>query len=339
MRHGLAVSIAICTAAAACPALADEFRLQEVGSLSADVSGLQPKTISFTDHRNDRIVDGSVGLGRFEEWEKQRPQQIQFLVVSPLHKEPADPAAGLKTGPEKLHLYVAEARFLLAKPAASLDLAKYVDVDFLKKVDPSIQHQLVSPMERETVASAAEGGVRPSEAWCGAEGNAICLHSRYKLEGKLPMGVLLVNKVRGSEKQIPDFIDFWSELSALPATDIDQTAARALTGIDAPVVGALEQKIFRVNQVLKFGKFIALFQPDPKNPQQTIVTAQMALAVPSKFLERKKEYADVPVLRNLLPAQVLMGNSSFNSGNSISAGLPAYARNQTKALAALLDQQ
>jgi hypothetical protein len=46
----------------------------------------------------------------------------------------------------------------------------------------------------------------------------------------------------------------------------------------------------------------------------------------------------VPVLRNLVPAQVLAGESSFNSGNSISAGLPIYARNQAKAIAALLER-
>jgi len=44
----------------------------------------------------------------------------------------------------------------------------------------------------------------------------------------------------------------------------------------------------------------------------------------------------VPVLRNLVPAQVLMGQSSFNSGDSISAGLPKYARNEIKTVAGLL---
>jgi len=36
---------------------------------------------------------------------------------------------------------------------------------------------------------------------------------------------------------------------------------------------------------------------------------------------------------------VLAGKSSFNTGNSISAGLPAYARNQVKAMAAVLDRK
>ena len=46
----------------------------------------------------------------------------------------------------------------------------------------------------------------------------------------------------------------------------------------------------------------------------------------------------MPVLRNLVPSQVLLGNSSFNTGNSISAGLPSYVRNRIKAIAGILDR-
>src|SRR6266516_1125082 len=62
-------------------------------------------------------------------------------------------------------------------------------------------------------------------------------------------------------------------------------------------------------------------------------------AVESNVLAKKKEFVKVPVLRNLVPAQVLAGKSSFNSGNSISAGLPVYARNEVKAIAAILERK
>jgi hypothetical protein len=63
------------------------------------------------------------------------------------------------------------------------------------------------------------------------------------------------------------------------------------------------------------------------------------LAVESNVLVKKKEFVKVPVLRNLVPAQVLAGKSSFNSGTSISAGLPIYARNQVKAIASILERK
>jgi hypothetical protein len=61
------------------------------------------------------------------------------------------------------------------------------------------------------------------------------------------------------------------------------------------------------------------------------------LGVDSELLEKKKEYANVPVLRNLIPAQVIAGYSTFNTGDSISTGLPIYALNHLKAIAALFD--
>jgi hypothetical protein len=56
-------------------------------------------------------------------------------------------------------------------------------------------------------------------------------------------------------------------------------------------------------------------------------------------LESRKKYEEVPVLHNLVPSQVLIGKSSFNTGTSISAGLPSYARNEIKAVAGILGQE
>ena len=40
-----------------------------------------------------------------------------------------------------------------------------------------------------------------------------------------------------------------------------------------------------------------------------------------------------------MPAQLLTGRSSFNTGTSISAGLPLYARSNIKAVAATFGTQ
>ena len=84
------------------------------------------------------------------------------------------------------------------------------------------------------------------------------------------------------------------------------------------------------------GKLLAVFQQAPDDPNKTVVTVFMALAIESSVLDKRKEFAMVPVLRNLVPAQVLAGKSSFNTGHSLSAGLPVYARSSVKAIAVLL---
>ena len=192
-----------------------------------------------------------------------------------------------------------------------------------------------SPQTCEQATSAAFAQ-RPDKPWC--EGASACIESRYDLEGKLPLGVRLANKLEeGSAKKIAEFVSFQSELRLLdPAQAAPLTA---LTKIETPPAGGLEQTIFWVNQILRFGKFLAVLQPMPNDPTKTVVTAYMALAIKGDVLDRKAEYARVPVLKNLLPAQVLMGNSSFNTGNSISAGLPVYARNRIATFADALTKR
>jgi hypothetical protein len=128
-------------------------------------------------------------------------------------------------------------------------------------------------------------------------------------------------------------------LRQLPPAEINQAALAQATGVDTPVAGAIEQNIFYVNQVMQFGRFLAVLQPNPADAKKSIATAFIALAVDSDLFEKKKEFESIPILRNLVPAQVLAGNSSFNTGNSISAGLPKYARNRVKAIAALLEKE
>jgi len=152
-------------------------------------------------------------------------------------------------------------------------------------------------------------------------------------------GILLVNKLRDTAKKVSDHIDFQGELSALSAADVDQAGLKELTGVNAPVAGVLEQNIFYVNQIMKFGKLLAVFQEHPDEPGKTAVTAYMVLAIGDSVLDKKKDFEKVPVLRNLVPAQVLMGLSSFNSGDSISAGLPKYARNEIRTIAGLLAEK
>jgi hypothetical protein len=176
----------------------------------------------------------------------------------------------------------------------------------------------------------------PQRRWCEGRATAICFDSTYKLEGRLPLGIQLANKIRDASKRISDTLEFRSELALVPPEEIAARELNKLTGIDTPPSGAIEQNIFYVNEVMEFGKLLAVFQPHPSDAGKTVVSVYVALAIDSNILTKRKEYLQVPVLRNMVPAQVLAGKSSFNSGQSISAGLPLYARNQVKAIAGLL---
>ena len=165
----------------------------------------------------------------------------------------------------------------------------------------------------------------------------VCIQSSYKLEGKIPIGIMLVNKLRDSAKKVSDHIDFESELSQPAPADLDQAGLKDLTGLDTPVTRRaraehlLRQSDFEIRQIL--WRCFRITRPTPTRPWSPPI---MALAVETSVLDKQKEFENVPVLRNLVPAQVLMGQSSFNSGDSISAGLPKYARNEIRMVAGLL---
>ncbi|OLB68829.1 MAG: hypothetical protein AUI16_30745 [Alphaproteobacteria bacterium 13_2_20CM_2_64_7] len=323
---------------------AQEFRIEEAASpAELAVDRLKPRTIAFIDRPSEELIDPDTGLIRFEDWAQARPLEKQFLTPFPSYLEPTVEATvdGVrKRFKEKLHMYVGEARFALARPPSAIDLASFVALPFVERIDPAIKHKLIAPAE--TVSAKDPRAVHnqhPLRRWCETRPVAICIHSRYQFEGKLPVGIQIANKLREGAKKIPDYLELESELTLRPPAEVTEMGLAALTGLDTPPAGALEQNIFYVNQVMQFGKLLAVFQVHPTDAKQTVVTVFIALAVESNVLAKKKEFVKVPVLRNLVPAQVLAGKSSFNSGNSISAGLPIYARNQVKAIAAILERK
>jgi hypothetical protein len=211
---------------------------------------------------------------------------------------------------------------------------------FVERIDPAVKHKSIAPAEAVSAKDPrAVHNQHPLRRWCETRPVTICIHSRYQFEGKLPIGIQIANKLREGSKKISDYLEFESELTFRPPAEAAEMGLANLTGLDTPPAGALEQNIFYINQVMQFGKLLAVFQAHPTDPKQTVVTVFIALAVESGVLAKKKEFMKVPVLRNLVPAQVLAGKSSFNSGNSISAGLPVYARNQVKAIASILERK
>jgi hypothetical protein len=334
----LASLVALAVGVSGSMARGAEFRIAEVRSLgAADAGPLQPHIIAFTDHRDEPLADATTGLIRFEDWARAMSVQKQFLSLYPSFVEPmVDLTENGVTKPykEKLHMYVAEARFMLSKPAPSIDLARYVTTAFLERMDPKIKHRVIAAADIDAAANR-----NPDREWCETKPSVLCIESHYELEGKLPSGIRVANQLVEKKKKIDDFLRFQSELHLLSPAELDQPELGKLTGIDAPVLGAIEQNIFYVNQVMQFGKFLALLQPDATDGGKTIVSAFIALAIKTRVIENKNKYANVPVLRNLVPGQVLVGKSSFNIGNSLSGGLPSYARNEIKAVAGILDQE
>src|SRR5262249_51098347 len=111
----LLVALAGLVATSNAPNRAQEVRIQHVSSAPPlAVDALAPKTIAFLDRPSDELIDPDTGLIRFEDWAQARPLEKQFLTPFPSYLEPnvETTVDGVrKRFKEKLHMYVAEARF------------------------------------------------------------------------------------------------------------------------------------------------------------------------------------------------------------------------------------
>jgi hypothetical protein len=97
---------------------ATDVKLTEVSSLSG-LGSVQPFTIAFSDHPDGQPADPVTGLIAFDDWAATRPVQKHFLSPFPGYTEKVQSAGARgneKPTVEKLHMYVAEARFVIAKP-------------------------------------------------------------------------------------------------------------------------------------------------------------------------------------------------------------------------------
>src|SRR5207244_2995556 len=288
----IAAWVAACTGAAA-----QEFQLEDVPAVaSVPIAQIKPRTVIFADQRNDKLADSSTGLIPFDDWARSRPVQRRFLSLFPSFVEPT-----LNQQTLKLSIYQAEARFRLPRSAAALDLSRYANVAFLEQIDPAVKHWPITA--GDAVPNKDAGAAHnhpPNRRWC-EDAKAICVQSRYMFEGKIPAGIQLANKLREeSKKPIPDFIEFQSEIMLVAQPHLAELPM--LTGLDSTVTGALEQNIFWVNQVIQFGKLLAVLQQHPTEREAAIATVSILVAVRNDVLNKQREYSNTPMLRNLVPA-------------------------------------
>ena len=217
-------------------AASQDYQIVKVASVaSATIDTLKPRTIFFTDHRTDETSDKGAFI-RFDEWSRIRPVESKFLNLFPGFKEGMVHKiidGSKKEVKDELQMYVTEARFMLSRPADTVNLNTFATLPFIQSIDPSIKHEAIKPSDVSTLKDEkGTNNKNPDRAWCEGTGVTACIRSSYKLEGKLPIGVALANKLRDSEKKLSDTIEFESEMRLLKAADLDEAGLKKLTGVD-----------------------------------------------------------------------------------------------------------
>ncbi len=163
----------------------------------------------------------------------------------------------------------------------------------------------------------------------------LCVRSHYQLEGRFPLGIQLANKIRDSAKPVSAVSRFRERISPLRSpAEVAETGLTKLTGLEHAFGrrGRAEHLLRQSGDAVRqaSGRVPAASGRSEQDRGDRLHGARDRGRTCST---KGRNSRLVPVLRNLVPAQVLAGKSSFNTGKSLSAGLPVYARSSVKAIA------
>src|SRR6266700_3835768 len=148
-----------------------EFRVEEVNALAdLPIGQLKPKSIALADRPAANLLDAGTGFMRYEDWARARPLEQQFLTLYPGYAEPNTDIVidgAKKKYKEKLHMYVAAARFALSRQPGSLDLARLITLPFVEQIDRAIKHRLINAGEAiSTQEPKVVYNQNPKRRWC-----------------------------------------------------------------------------------------------------------------------------------------------------------------------------
>ena len=108
-------------------------------------------------------------------------------------------------------------------------------------------------------------------------------------------------------------MEFQTEIRVLPPEEIDRSGLAKLTGVETPVAGVLEQTIFHVNQVMQFGKLLAVLQEHPSDPNRTIATVfmvRLCVGLTPRSPESSSSLARRRPLCSSIPGSPFLGGTS-----------------------------
>ena len=210
--------------------------------LPVPVAQIKPRTILFTDKPATIWSIRRSASSAIEDWAKARPVAAAVPRPLPGYTEPNVDIIVDGTQPPlpREAADVCDGGALRAVAAAGLAQARGACHAAVRRADRS-RHQ--APGRDRRGQGAPEGRKGPATSIRTANGAraaevVICLRSAYKLEGRLPVGIALANKLREGSRRISDTIEFESEIAVLSAAEVDESGWQAHRGGHAAGRGA-----------------------------------------------------------------------------------------------------
>lgn len=308
---------------------------------------MDPAKLYFDDGAKD-AQGGDQDPITFAEWTEKSPVQAEYLALWKGYAEPEIPMRdGIRTTKKNLTVFVSRAKAILNKPAASINFAGMINIDFIRGLDATFMHEEIndphvlmpnsagkgpvrafhwcnkdgqSPITRQTRETNLEMLNPPGRQWCENSERSKCVESCYVFSQVWTEFVTFANgafvdptdqKDMGVATQ-SEIRYYLSEEEMGMSTPVSQ-----LTGVNSKVTGVLRQNIFYVNQAIQFGTITAIFQEYPGDPSKTIVTSYFTFAIGTSTWSGYKG----------MLSEILMGRGGgLNTEEGITSGLPKYTQ-------------
>lgn len=218
-----------------------------------------------------------------QQWLSTRPAEANALALYPGFKEPErdkESNGTITRVKEEQTIFVSRSTFVVEKPMSAINLQNIATLDAIKKIDVSFEHQQISPNQLFKKRSDGKPHNQlDSRPWCASAGT-ICLQSKWGMPvWMIPLfkGAMLALGKDGKDT----FQETQSEVSVIAAPDLAKYSAL----IGSVPAGGIEQNIFYVNQIMRWGKNVVLLQPGANN--STNVTVFSVIAVASEYWKKK----------------------------------------------------
>ncbi len=169
----------------------------------------------------------------------------------------------------------------------------------------------------------------PIRQWCDNSNNSICVESCFPFTRLWKQGVQVVNLgMDADEKKDTAAAMQWEVRHLTQESELGSSQAlSALTGLNTEVTGLIEINMFYFNQIMHFGKSLAIFQRHPNDPDKTVMNVYLAIAV------KKRTYETHAIV-----GEVLRGDSYLNTDSGVTSGLPIFLRQLAASIATSLEE-
>lgn len=282
---------------------------------------------------NDQTLYFSKDVVEFPDWATKAPSEKSFLNLYPGYQEPDIPVpvdGELKKIHEGLTVFRARYTFLLDKAFSTINVPALVNLGLWQDIDPTMNLQSINPADVVTVKDSAKYAyMKPANRqWCSDAG-ALCLTSHYDYPSIVQTAIKFYNlkqKLEGLPAK-DSFLKTQSELRYVSPEQLSKIGdIQALTGFHSPVAGAVEQNIFYLNMIIQYAKVLVVFQQDPQNVNQTVVSTFLVFGIERKWYEPTGFRHKILSLVHTTAADIFNGTGPKLADDGILSGLPNYTQ-------------